>query len=185
MQDEIVRKLNEHIATGIAREADVVYLLAEVRKLSEHGRAMKRYPVLAFYSNWVLHTRIDRGHWVASSLKAIDAAIAETRKGGDPGDVPKAIDAALSFDQLRREILDFGAEYGVFFNSMSIRDWRSFMELLVSVLVDCPLQTKSVLDCVAELSLSRKYTLNFDGRESIAFWRVVLTDGTEVVNAIF
>ncbi len=45
MQNEIVKKLNGHLNAGIAREADVVYTLAEIRKLFEHTLAMKKYPV--------------------------------------------------------------------------------------------------------------------------------------------
>jgi len=59
MQSEIVRKLNCQLEHGFEREADVIYVMAEVRKLFEHVRTVRKFPVLAFYSNWALHTRID------------------------------------------------------------------------------------------------------------------------------
>ncbi|HWY54066.1 MAG TPA: hypothetical protein VNZ03_06355 [Terriglobales bacterium] len=60
MQNEIVRKLNGQPEYGFNREGDMVYVMAEVRRLFEHVRTVRRFPALAFYSNWALHTRIDR-----------------------------------------------------------------------------------------------------------------------------
>jgi hypothetical protein len=70
MQNEIVAKLNRQLEHGFEREADVVYVMAEVRKLFEHVRTARKYPVLAFYSNWALHTRIggNRGRERALSV---------------------------------------------------------------------------------------------------------------------
>jgi hypothetical protein len=69
MKNEIVRKLNQHLASEITKEADVVYVMAEIRKLFEHVRTARNYPVLAFYANWILHTKIDREPWARAGLK--------------------------------------------------------------------------------------------------------------------
>ena len=55
MQNEIVAKLNRQLEHGFEREADVVYVMAEVRKLFEHVRTERKYPVLAPYELGIAH----------------------------------------------------------------------------------------------------------------------------------
>src|SRR5205807_8448919 len=75
MQNEIVRKLNCQLERGFEREADVLYVMAEVRKLFEHVRTVRKFPVLAFYSNWALHSRIDREPWAKQGLKRLEEVV--------------------------------------------------------------------------------------------------------------
>ncbi len=61
MKNGVIEKLNAHISGGLHSEADVVYVMVEIRKLLEHLRIKGRdYSVLAFYCDWVLHTSLDR-----------------------------------------------------------------------------------------------------------------------------
>jgi hypothetical protein len=81
MKNDIVSKLNQHLAAGITREADVLYVLAEIRKLFEHARTAQNYPVLAFYTNWALHTKIDREPWAKAGLKTLEDALGGYQDG--------------------------------------------------------------------------------------------------------
>jgi hypothetical protein len=55
----IVEKLHGHLAGGIDNEPAVVYLLVELRKLLELDGRKQEFPLLNFYGNWVVHTRLD------------------------------------------------------------------------------------------------------------------------------
>ena len=185
MENEIIAKLNKHLESGIHREADVVYAMAEIRKLFEHTRQRNKYPVLNFYTNWVLHTKIDRQDWVSIGLGKIVDEIVGHKRSGDPRGVLSSVTALLSFDGLRRELLELSKSQKICFNQLTVAEWRQFGELLIDVLVDCPLQTKNILKVIVELSLTRD--LSFRGRtgSTVAFWRLQLKDGKQIAGPIF
>jgi hypothetical protein len=58
---EIVDKLNSFLSTHhtFTEEAQVVYLLIEIRKILDRDSNMK-YPLLRFYCDWCVHTRKDK-----------------------------------------------------------------------------------------------------------------------------
>jgi hypothetical protein len=62
MDDEVVTKIRGVIADARWREAEVVYLFAQARKLVERLSNVERYAYarLNFYSDWCLHSEIDR-----------------------------------------------------------------------------------------------------------------------------
>ena len=57
-QHTIEKKLNRECRERITTERQVVYILAEIRKLLELENAKGRYPALNFYCNWARHSRI-------------------------------------------------------------------------------------------------------------------------------
>jgi hypothetical protein len=186
MQNEIVKKLNGHLNAGIAREADVVYTLAEIRKLFEHTRAMKKYPVLAFYTNWALHTKIDREPWAKAGLKILEDTVCRYQAGsGQPEEVLREVTDLFSFQKLHRELLDFGAEYGIRFQQLSNPQWRRFSELLIDVLVDCPLHAEVATGKVKSLALTRDFALSHAGGQTLAFWKIDLGNGRVMTGSIF
>lgn len=186
MQNEIVAKLNRHLAADIRTEADVVYVLAEIRKLFEHARSTRKYPVLAFYSNWALHTKIDREPWAKAGLKILEDMVSGLQAGnGRPDAVVRAVDAVLSFQELHRQILSFGAEHAIAFDQLSNEQWRRFSVLLIDVLIDCPLRPEKAPGAVTGLSLSRNFVFEHAGGRTLAFWRIDLTDGRFMTGPIF
>jgi len=186
MRNEIVVKLNRHVASGIKREADVVYVLAEIRKLLEHLRTTKRYPVLAFYTNWALHTKIDRERWARAGLKILEDVVTQFQAGsGRPEEVVKAVDGVLSFQKLHRDLLDFGAEHDIRFDRLSDADWRKFATLLIDVLIDCPLESEAKTATVRTLALSRDFVFSHAREQTIAFWKIDLRDGKVRAGPIF
>jgi hypothetical protein len=62
MDDEIVLKIQRTIATSKPEEAHVAHLLSLARKLIERVPAIqvRQFPVLKFYCDWSLHSKIDR-----------------------------------------------------------------------------------------------------------------------------
>lgn len=59
---DILDKLGKEFKKNIKEEAQVVYILSRIRKIIEIENSYKRYPVLAFYCNWALHSKIDKMH---------------------------------------------------------------------------------------------------------------------------
>src|SRR5260370_33831338 len=130
MKNEIVSKLNQHLASEITREADVVYVLAEIRKLFEHVRTSKNYPVLAFYTNWALHTKIDREPWARAGLRMLEDIVIGFQAGSRGSEeVLKGVTGLLSFQQLHRQLLDFGKEHGIRFVQLTDGQWRRLVSL--------------------------------------------------------
>ncbi len=64
MRLEIIEKISKELGNGINTEAQVLYILAEIRKYLDRSNQTERnkYKDLYFYSNWVLHSEMDRGH---------------------------------------------------------------------------------------------------------------------------
>src|SRR6185295_19993531 len=54
----IVEKLQPELRRPVKTEMQVVYILVAIRKLLEHGAQKDAYPVLNFYGNWVVHTKL-------------------------------------------------------------------------------------------------------------------------------
>lgn len=186
MQNEIVRKLNCQLEHGFEREADVVYVMAEVRKLFEHVRTVRKFPVLAFYSNWALHTRIDRERWAKQGLKRLEEVINGFGTGThDAEAVLKGVTGLLSFQQLHIEFLGFGAENNIRFDQVSNEQWRQFSKLLVDVLIDCPIASELDTTTVKALSLSRDFAFSHAGGQTLAFWKIDLGQGKVMAGPIF
>lgn len=159
MISEIVTKLNGQLASGIQKEADVVYTLAEIRKIFEQTGTATTYPVLDFYANWTVHAMLDRHPWAKAGLTTIENAVDGFQNGrGRPEEILTAVTGVLSFQRLHRELLECGAQYGIVFDKLSFDEWRKFATLLLDVLIGCPLVAKSTAAAVRRLSLSRDFS---------------------------
>jgi hypothetical protein len=186
MKNEIVLKLNHHLASGIQNEAAVVYALTQVRKLLDLMRAKARYPVLAFYADWVVHPTLERQSWAKNGLQMLENVVGGFQTGKcNSKEVFRAVTGVLSFQRLHGELLKFGEEYGVAFDQMSFEQWRGFGTLLIGVLIDCPLQATSTVGMVRRLVLSRDFTFTHEVGQTLASWKIDLQDGTSMFGPIF
>lgn len=135
MEYEIITKLKSALAEPIKKECQVVYILAEARKLLDRvDKDKKILPILRFYSNWALHIEIDRTSAVHPLLEKIEQTT--LNKQHDVGVVLKIID----FEVFREEM-------GLFLSKFTINNpfnnydyWRDFRKLFVDILADCPLK---------------------------------------------
>ena len=185
MKNEIVLKLNRHLASGIQNEAEVQYTLTQVRKLFEVVPPTDSYPVLAFYCDWVLHARLDRQHWAKNGLQILEAAVTGFESGNGPSEgVLRAVNSVLSFQQLHSELLKFGKEFGVAFDQLSYETWRAFGASLIDILIGCPLEATSS-GAVRRLALTRDFTFMHVGGQTLAFWKIDLQDGRSMFGPIF
>lgn len=60
MIPDIITKLQAELSAGIKTEAQVIYLMAQIRKIIEQEQSEDEFDFLFFHCNWVLHPRMDR-----------------------------------------------------------------------------------------------------------------------------
>lgn len=134
MEDEIIIKLKSALDEPIKKECQVVYILAEIRKLLDRWGDLKILPVLRFYSNWALHIEICKTSAVRPLLEKIEQTILSKKYN------VWAVWAMIDFEEFCKEI-------GLFLNKLNINDpfedrnyWGNFRSLFVDILIDCPLK---------------------------------------------
>jgi len=138
MEEEIIRKLrkflDEHLP--IFEECHVVYSLIEIRKVIEKNPE-KRYPVLRFYCNWVVHSCKDRDNIAIVEIAAKiyesikNAAIFPNHKIFIPKD-----DSILEFigmAELMKELKVFFVDFGLPDNIFNNNNWPSFRAVKTSL----------------------------------------------------
>ena len=134
MEEEIVRKLKSAFDEPIEKEKDVVYILAEIRKILESNKIKSTFPILNFYCNWALHPEIDKTSSIRPMLEKIEQGILNKRY-----DV-WAVYAMIDFEEFRREMGDFLKKFGSANPFGSRKYWENFRALIIGVLIDCPLK---------------------------------------------
>jgi len=138
MKEEIVKKLKLALIESIQKECQVIYIFVEIRKLLDWiDQDGSNFSVLRFYSNWVLHIKIDKTFAISSLLKKIENSILRGE-----GDRYSIILEMINFDELRKELKNILKQIKVnnFFSDDNY--WQTFKEKLVTVLIDCPLEPK-------------------------------------------
>jgi hypothetical protein len=86
----IIAKLRDHLNVGITKEADALYLLAEVRKLLKQQGLKKDYEYLTFHCNWVVHPRL-AGPMAQRILKQFDDANIHLKNGLHLHELPNGL----------------------------------------------------------------------------------------------
>jgi len=131
MEDAIITNLREILSKPITEECQVVYIMAETRKLLD--RLNLRYPLLRFYCSWALHIRIDR----LSPAREILETIAEDFK--KEREEFKILDF-VGLHLLKKEMKAFLESSDLPLDLFEKNKWKRFKHLLINVLQDCPLE---------------------------------------------
>lgn len=171
----IVEKLEQYLRQEMSTEAAVVYFLVEVRKLMEHDNSKGTYPVLNFYCNWVVHTKLDASPIAERIIRLMDDMNAYiVSKSNAPVSVDDLV-ALLDQSALQKELGAFLNHAGL---PSSVCDsqasWNTFQRLLGSVIQDAPLYVrkdkKQLTRFVESVSLTN---LPLEGGKSLNFkWTV-------------
>jgi len=140
----IVEKLHPVLTEPINTEMQVVYILVELRKLLEHDGKKNVYPVLNFYGNWVVHTKLSDSPVADRIVRLLDEIT--YRKANDAVDL-KLEDEAFSFfnETLLREQLSAFLESVDLPTELCTDDtnWHYFRKKLAGVIEDAPLELKA------------------------------------------
>ena len=70
-----VDKLHPELQRPIETEMQVVYILVELRKLLEHDGKKYAYPVVNFYGNWVVHTKLSASPVADRIVRLLDEVV--------------------------------------------------------------------------------------------------------------
>jgi hypothetical protein len=141
MQEQLVCKIGDLLATGIKSEADAVYLLVQVRKLMERQKSGgRKYDSLKLYSDWAVHVKL-------SGPRAQD--IVKHADGFYPGFMSRTLSPGAVmegskiyvFGTFREELDHFLEEHiGLGFSES---EWHSFLRYFLRVIEECPLALES------------------------------------------
>jgi len=155
MENEIIQKLRAVLAAPIETEAEVVYLLVEIRKFLDHVRRTQKFPVLRMYCNWVVHISLDR-HGTGSILESMDNALALKSTVEFGAALQRAFDI-FSFDRLRNELRQFLQRNSLPTNLMDDpAQWGRLLQLYVNVVSECPLVFKDQRPTGCRFALRRR-----------------------------
>jgi hypothetical protein len=144
MTEEIIRKLTDELNKGITSEAQVVYLMAGIRKLIERDELGEDYSVLKFHCDWVLHSKLE-GRAAREVLHLFDKAEDIKRKNGIPfeelpADIRRRIDRVSKLDYFETEMASFLERYKLPPLTVHRSDgWPYFVHLYTRVVQDIPL----------------------------------------------
>jgi len=132
MEKDILGKLIDVVASGKYNEPVVMYILVEIRKLTEQGQVNNCNRIL-FMADWVVHYKLDRKP-TKLLLEKLENDISRSDHG-------KAIIDLVSFQELRVELINFFKSHGI--NTAKLRvNWRQFSTALVDIISDCPLENE-------------------------------------------
>lgn len=137
MKNEIARKIQREIDVGISSEAQVVYVLAGLRKIIEQSENSKGFGRLKFYCDWALHSRMS-GPPAQDVVKILESIYNHMV---DKKSVPDRSEAMLltKFELLKEEVSNFLQQLHLTDFTKAVNDWMVFIFLYSRVVQDCPL----------------------------------------------
>jgi hypothetical protein len=146
MEDSILNKLRGFLVKydPLTEECQVVYLLVEIRKLLDKNNFSDgRFDTLRFYCDWALHTKKSRKlEVIVSIVKGIERSILEAHMFPNGQVVPFG-NAHIDFiykKELKGNMQSFFYEFSLPGSMFSERSWIAFLNLLIQVLVDQPIE---------------------------------------------
>lgn len=186
-RDAIIEKINSTLTKDITSEMQVVYIMAEIRKLLERDNKKETYKSLNFYCNWALHTKLASSAVASSVVAAFDrqAQFIVQRNSVPAGQPVPNLDWTL-LDRLNEtielatfyhELKSFSGDYRISGKLLSDDvEWLTFMSHYVGVIEDSPLHYRdSSLQYVNEV-VAKKIDVPQANK--------ALDDGTNLVFAI-
>jgi hypothetical protein len=160
---QIVGKMEVLLSHGITTEAQVVYLMAAVRKLLEQSQPDENELVtldyLKFHCDWTLHSKLD-GRMAQRILRLFDAANLELKAGGELHNLPADLNTQIQFiskmTYFERELTRFLEIKGLpSLNAIRSDGFAHFLHLYAKVIEDCPLvmNAKNTTASVASVTI--------------------------------
>ena len=177
MVENITRELNNRITT----EAQIVYLLVQIRKLMEH-KSKKTSTTLKMFCDWALHIELSRNKQIVELLKEFDEAVG--RCENDYGPINQDY---LTLKKFKEAMKDFLTEFNLPKNILESSEWSLFLRLYNSVVSDCPVTKKDYpFKFIEEISMNdfqpdnapAEYTQQREGL--YLQWQVIKKDGTHI-----
>jgi hypothetical protein len=184
-RNAIIDKLDQELKYfPVRRESQLVYLLAEIRKVIEHEREQDPtcFEVLELFCNWALHITISRNSnadRIRMFVKAFDL-----KEGMEIIDFLRSsfFNEMMQLEVFRKELEIFLHDHQLPCDiARCFRTWSGFIYLYTSVVSEVPLRySKGDLlpDEVAELVINHMPTQQ-PGAQRLVQWKLKLKSGEE------
>jgi hypothetical protein len=141
---DITSKLTNEIVNGIQTEAQVVYVLAGIRKLIERDDLKEQFRALNFHCDWTLHSTMDRAG--ARTILAIFDEVHPYLVAGI--ELPKYLEFQVDRISKMRSFRDEFSEFSELFDLPPLTinrsdGWVHFLHLYAAVIADIPLTVRA------------------------------------------
>ena len=128
----------EQTGAQLTRE-DVCFLMVQARHLIETADGPKRYRLIGFYADWIVHSALDRSPVCCEVLRDITRTIAENFNQTSP-DITRQISQVIGFPKLRLQLISLYNDKGLptpLFDYYE--NWRGFLSHLLWALAGQPI----------------------------------------------
>jgi hypothetical protein len=134
----ITEKIARQLNSGIKSEAEVVYLLAEIKKVLEIENR-NNYYILSFFRDWVLHKELSRQNSIKKIENRFDSHISFTSNSKVIGNnILSDQKNFFNLELLRNEFRTFLEQHDIPKNLTDSKQiWIEFSKLLFEVLEEC------------------------------------------------
>jgi hypothetical protein len=182
-RNSILAKLGDELGRPLKRQSQVLYVMAEIRKVIEHEQQTNEhaFEVLEFFCNWVLHITISRkssADNIRLFLRAFDMKEGMELLEWKKSDFVRTI---MHLEVLRRELGTFLHEKQLPCDVVhDFRRWSGFIYLYTAVVAEVPLRyTKTDLAPTEVEELTVAHQANPPGPQKLVRWFVRLKNGQE------
>jgi len=139
IQDKLIPKLHQ----TIRNESQVVYIFVELGKLLEHANGKKKYSIVNFYRDWVVHTKLERSSIADKVVRYFDdahRAINEPELIENPPSLREGILGLVGYTPLRMQLEECLKHFGLpAILCQTEAAFSRFMRQLGRVVEDSPL----------------------------------------------
>lgn len=189
MKNDIIRKLHDHLDAGIETECEVVYLLAEIRKVLDEDDPSHTLASLWMYCHWALHIDLDSPKTTIEFLKRVDLWVVNNVAYLTRRQPWKFLDEIYLFrdfvylQTFRHELGEFLKRYGLPTALTSVDEkWFTLLTAYAGVIEDGTLAMKSdkhnEIDAVKEVKFKKGHALPSDYHVNFKInWDIELKDG--------
>lgn len=164
--------LNNYLRRIKARQINldngaITFIFANLRQLIEEKNLASNYPVINFYANWILHSKLDRSAVCVSTLSSMVKAICRPSKKMNFID---EICALLSEDKLRNELVQMCRQFRILQLLTKKNFWRAVYSQLLPEVTNKPLIPKDILSPNTNLVVTPAQHHLVSQNSYIAFW---------------
>ena|ERR1041385_655474 len=166
-RDALHDKLGRALQEPIASEAQVVYIIVELRKLMElngHTEDDSPYFALNFYCSWAVHTKMSRSgaKRIVERFNVYQKTLDATTSSGDLAvTIPQEDLKALAKLDDTLKLSSFRDQLGKYLKAENLSNdiatddaqWVNFLKYYLRVIEDCPLQCAAPLEWVNEVNV--------------------------------
>jgi hypothetical protein len=187
MTKDIASKLRSHLLEPLETEPDVLYFLAEARKLLERDDKEHTQKAIWLYCHWALHVDLTKGGATGEFMKTIDRWVTNTVAYLEPSGPWKFMEEVYLFrdflylDTLRKELKVFLVKYNIPTTLCENDDWWfKFLEKYGGIIEDGTLSMKAAheLGAVKKVTFKKGKELPDDNHVNFVIqWDIDLKDG--------